>query len=194
MEAIVKRWLLVSICVFFGPLSAQDDHSTVYSSGNHKQLFTRSAGFWSKPDDEEKSDFFSTLTAPKSQRENWYKVSPYVAEFWCTISNIGFIYVGLKQKSPELLFAGIASAVSHTIPKQWLLLVDKIGVAVVASKVIREYKVVCNNPILIIPAVLAASINMSDAYLARNKGQTWPHVVWHLSSALLANEFLKQIK
>jgi protein-tyrosine phosphatase len=155
--------------------------------------FERGPGFWSTPKDEANKTFFSALTDPKSQRENWYKVTPYVAEFWCTVSNIGFICVGLQQNSPELVCAGIASAVSHTIPKQWLLGVDKLGVALVLSKVIREYGTIVNNPWLLAPLGIACLINVTDAYLARNHAQTWPHVVWHLSSALFANEFLKQI-
>ncbi len=154
--------------------------------------FERKAGYWNGPSDENNTSFFGTLTNPKSQREDWYKVTPYIAEFWCTISNIGFIAAGIHCKSPELLFAGAASIVSHSIPKQWLLYVDKIGVLIVLSKVIREHKTLTNNPWLLIPVGIAGAINVTDAYLARNKGLTWPHVVWHLSSALLAYDFLRR--
>ena len=164
------------------------------TSDSNKGLFEREAGFWSNPSDEQNKGFFSKLTDSQSQRENWYKVSPYIGEFWCALSNVGFIYVGIKHKSPELLFAGVASIISHCIPKQWLLYVDKLGVLVVLSKVIREYKVVMDNPRLLAPVGLAVSINATDAYLARNKGVTLPHVVWHLSAAVLANEFLKIVK
>jgi hypothetical protein len=156
--------------------------------------FTRGPGFWTQPADEKIKSIFGALTNLNSQRENWYSVSPYIGEFWCTISNLGFIYVGIKHGSPELLFAGIASAVSHTIPKQWLLTVDKVGVFIVASKVIRERQVLKENPWLLLPVALAASINFSDAYLARHQSQTWPHVVWHLSSALFADIFLTYMK
>lgn len=155
--------------------------------------FERGPGFWSSPKDEADKSFFGALTDPKSQRENWYKVTPYIAEFWCTVSNIGFIYVGLKHNSPELVCAGIASIVSHTIPKQWLLAVDKIGVALVLSKAVREYSTLVRNPWLLAPLAIAGLINVSDAYLTRNHAQTWPHVIWHLSSAAFANEFLKRI-
>lgn len=154
------------------------------------QMFTRNEGFWSNPEDENKKGFWEQLTEPKSQRENWYAVTPYIAEFLCTVSNVGFLYVGLQHNSPELIFAGIASILSHSIPKEWLLKVDKIGVALVLSKLIRNYATVLDKPVLLIPAALAGAINLADTYLARNKGLTWPHVVWHFSSAYLAHLFL----
>lgn len=153
-------------------------------------FFERKKGFWSSPADEAKVGFFDKLTDQKSQREDWYQVTPYVAEFWCTVSNVGFIVVGVHQNSPELVFAGAASIVSHTIPKKWLLTVDKIGVLVALSKFAREYKVVINNPSLLIPIAALGAVNMIDAYLARVKGKTWPHVVWHLSAATVANYVL----
>src|SRR5438105_3611497 len=76
-------------------------------------LFERGAGYCSNPADEGSALFFKALTAPESQRENWYAVTPYIAEFWCALSNAGFIYAGIKQKSPELVFAGCASIASH---------------------------------------------------------------------------------
>jgi hypothetical protein len=164
------------------------------SSTSSNVLFERGEGFWSNPDDESKQDFFGKLTDAKSQREDWYTVSPYIAEFLCTISNIGFIYVGIKHNSPELLFAGVASALSHSIPKQWLNIVDKIGVLFVLSKVLREYNVIKNNPIFLTHLGALGILQIIDAYMARNQGKTLPHVVWHLSAALVAHEFLKLCK
>ena len=154
-------------------------------------LFERGGGYWSKPKDELLEGYFTKLTNPQSQRENWYAVSPYIAEFWCALSNAGFLYAGIKHKCPELIFAGAASALSHAIPKQWLLHLDKIGVALVLAKVIRERKIVANHPWIFGLVGAAGMINVLDTYLARNKGVTWPHVLWHISAALLADQFLK---
>lgn len=157
-------------------------------------LFERGEGFWTKPQDEKSTNFFTRLTDSQSQRENWYKISPYVAEFWCAVSNIGFIYVGIQHKSPELICAGLASIISHSIPKQWLLTVDKLGVALVASKIIREHNAIAHNPMIIAPLAAAGAINLADAYLARKKGFTVPHVIWHLSAAYSAHLFLKALQ
>jgi hypothetical protein len=150
-------------------------------------LFERKKGFGSSPADEKNVGFFDKLTDKKSQREDWYQVSPYVAEFWCTVSNAGFIIAGIHQNSLELVFAGAASIASHMIPKQWLLTVDKIGVVVALSKLVHEYKVLIDRPFLLVPIAALGAINMTDAYLARLKGKTWPHVVWHLSAAAVAD-------
>lgn len=155
--------------------------------------FERGAGYWTTPADEGSTAFFKALTASQSQRENWYAVTPYIAEFWCALSNAGFIYAGIKNKSPELVFAGCASIASHAIPKQWLLYVDKLGVALVVLKAIRERATLQKNPKLLLPIIALGLINGADAYLARNKGFTWPHVLWHLSAAYISNSLLQQI-
>ncbi len=164
---------------------------TVLPRKINKPAFDRGEGYWSKPEDEAIKSIFGRLTDINSQRENWYKVTPYIAEFWCAVSNAGLIYVGLQHNSPELIFAGAASAVSHSIPKQWLLTVDKIGVFVVLTKLAREYEVLVNNPWLVAPIAAAGVINLMDAHISREKGETWPHVVWHLSTATIADLFLR---
>lgn len=176
MNCVIK-FLLFVVLISYAPLTMA--------------MFERGDGFWTSQCDEAKIDFFGKLTDPKSQRENWYKVSPYVAEFLCTISNAGFIYAGIQNSCPELILAGVASILSHSIPKQWLLYVDKLGVALVISKVVREYQIVIDNPILVTPLALAGLINAADAFLARKKGWTLPHVAWHLSAAALAHYFLQ---
>ncbi len=158
------------------------------------QLFSRGAGYWSTPKDESNTSFFGKLTDAASQREDWYSVTPYCAEFWCTLSNAGFLYVGAKHKSPELIFAGLASIASHSIPKQSLLYVDKLGVLVVLSLFARKYQSFIDNPKLLIPVLGLGAINFTDMYMARQKGKTWPHVVWHLSAALVADYVLSSIK
>ncbi|OJU81722.1 MAG: hypothetical protein BGO10_07485 [Chlamydia sp. 32-24] len=156
--------------------------------------FDRTNGKWSNKAQEDQKKFFIKLKNSKSQREDWYKVTSYIAEFWCTLSNIGFFYVGLKQRSLEILFAGLASTLSHAVPKQWLATVDKIGVAVVLARFIKDSKTKFSHPFVLMPLVIAGVINLSDTYLARVKGKTWPHVVWHLSAAFLANSGFNYLK
>lgn len=137
---------------------------------------------------------FSKETEPESHRENWYAVTPYIAEFWCTLSNIGFLYVGWKHKSPELLFAGCASILSHAVPKQWLLYIDKVGVLVGLSKFAREYKTIQNQPTLLLPLLGIGALNTLDRYVARQHGKTWSHILWHLGAAAIADYALTRLK
>lgn len=157
-------------------------------------LFSRGPGVWTNPSQENLTGFFEKLTDVNSQRENWYQVTPYVAEFWCTVSNVAIIYSGIVNDSLELVFAGVASTVSHAIPKQWLLQVDKLGVLVVAMRALKDYQVLIENPKLLIPLVGAVSLNLIDAHLARSTGATWPHIVWHCTSAGLVGHFFNLAK
>lgn len=152
--------------------------------------FSRGVGFWTQPADEQATGFFQKLTPAESQREDWYKVTPYVAEFWCAVSNAALLGVGLYHGSPEIIFAGSASVVSHAIPKQWLLYIDKLGVLCVALKVARTYPVILNNPWLLVPIAGAVGLNIADVYFARKKGSTIPHVAWHCAAAAAAGMYL----
>jgi len=121
-------------------------------------------------------------------------VTRYVAEFWCTVSNIGFFYVAWRYNCWELLVAATASVLSHAIPRQWLLTLDKLGVALVISKLARHYTIVVVHPWLIVLLGLSAFINMLDTYVARVHGQTWAHILWHLSSAFVASVVLGHLE
>jgi len=152
-------------------------------------MFTRHHGYWSKPE----TNFFNKLH--NSQREDWYTISIYVAEFWCTVSNIPFLVVAYWHVSWELLFAAVASIVSHTVPKQWLLMVDKFGVLVAFSKLVRNYKVI-DWQIGVLICVVAA-INRMDMWLARRQKRLvwpWPHVLWHVSCACVAHIVLTKLR
>lgn len=163
----------------------KDALSTVFwADANTQTKFSRADGYWSK----------EGLVDPKSQREDWYKVRPYISEFWCTVSNVGFLVVGARHRSWELVFAGCASIASHSIPKQWLLTLDKVGVAIVLTKFIAAYPLIRQHPWLIAPAVVTGLVSAIDVYLARKYGTTWSHVVWHLTSAACADIFLSHMK
>lgn len=62
--------------------------------------FTRGTGYWST---------YAAPTEESSQRENWYAISPYMGEFWCAVTSLPIIVVGVYQMCPPLVFAGLAS-------------------------------------------------------------------------------------
>ena len=139
-------------------------------------MFQRPKGYWHGP-----------FTDVKSQREDWYQISRYIAEFWCTVSNIGFLLVAWRHQSLELLFAGIASILSHAIPKPYLLLLDKFGVFLALTKLVQTFAF---DPFILMLLAALALVQALDVHLARNYAQTWPHVVWHLSAAFVADVYL----
>jgi hypothetical protein len=58
-------------------------------------MFTRDRGYWGVCQ-AKRTNFFNKLH--NSQREDWYNVTIYVAEFWCTVSNIPFLVVGTGMR------------------------------------------------------------------------------------------------
>jgi hypothetical protein len=169
-------------------------HAALDRGQGFQTPFSRGRGYWSKPEDEANTGYFSRLAEPETQREDWYKITPYISEFWCSLSNLGLLYVGLKHQSPEVLGAGLASMAYHSIPKQWLLHVDRAGVAFVLLKLATEYKTIQENPLFLTYPLAVAAINGIDVYLGQYQGKTWPHVLWHLSAAWMANSFLSATK
>jgi hypothetical protein len=169
-------------------------HAVLDRGKGFKAPFSRGKGYWSSPNEEANTGFFNRLAEPESQREDWYSVTPCISEFWCAISNMGLISVGLKYQSPEVICAGLASFAYHSYPKQWLLYVDRIGVAFALLKFAREYQVLKENPHLLVLPVAVGAINLLDVYLGQYKGKTWPHVAWHLSAAAMAAYFLSHLK
>ena len=186
-------------------------NSLCLTAGDGKEILNRRQGFWSTPEGENNHGWFSELTHPKSQREDWYEATPYIAESLCTISNIGFFVVAAKNMGKHPIgsmatgIAGITSTVSHAIPKQWLNTVDKICAAAAVVGVGYECVNLCEGKIgpnlgnanLIIPLIATGAIYVTDTYLGqckskRYKSQKWIHSAWHILAAITLNAFLSQ--
>jgi len=187
-KRMLKEWYMcIRMYVIFMLLCACG--LGMYGSG-----FSRGGGYWTTPADEARTDVFGRLMDVQSQRENWYTVTPYIAELWCTLSNAGFLYVAYRHSSWETAVAGLASAASHAIPRQWLHTADMLGIATVLTKVARNYHTIRRHPSVIACGAIAGIVNRADAYLARTYGWTWPHVLWHLTAAGCIDYFLSSIE
>jgi hypothetical protein len=151
--------------------------------------FSRKSGYWSSTNE---NSFFGKLTNPESQREDWYVVSPYIAEFWCALSNIALFYVGCKFKNIPLILAATVSIISHTIPKQSFLILDKfVAIFAVITIAVQYRSFINDNPTMsIFLFSLLASLNIFDTIVARRYAITWSHVIWHLGAAGIAYIFL----
>src|SRR5579871_2728798 len=67
------------------------------------ESLVRQEGYWTTEqdlkmddDDNKNKKFFYEVTRRDHQRESFYAVTPYIAEFYSTISNAGFLYVASK--------------------------------------------------------------------------------------------------
>lgn len=130
--------------------------------------------------------FFSKPTDKKSQREDYYQYSNYLAEYWCTLSNIGLFAVGCYYGDFATLAAATFSALSHAIPSQRLHDLDMLGVAGVLGKAINNYDVILKRSDVIATGTAALAINVIDTVLTRkhrDKIGPWLHVAWHIAAA-----------
>lgn len=134
-----------------------------------------------------------SLTPATSQREAWFQVTPWIAEFWCCLSNVGFLYVAYRHQAKGVAFAGVVSMVSHAIPWKPLLWLDKVGVLVaLGSTASRLWAKGITFPVLLRGAMSLVCLNGLDFVLSKNQNLwPWPHIFWHLGSAALAFYFLK---
>lgn len=122
----------------------------------------------------------------KSQRENWYEISPYIAEFACFTSNLAILGVGIHDNSYSTIFAGLMSAFSHAIPMQFTHDLDMLGVASIGLVVTYNTYTVLNSNSALYSGLFALAMNATDTILSRKYSKTfgsWLHVGWHLSAA-----------
>lgn len=133
--------------------------------------------------------FLSEVTAQKSVREAYYQHSDYIAEFFCTLSNLGFFAVAYHYKDYAALLAGTFSALSHAIPSQRLHDLDMLGVFIALFKVAMNYKVLLDNPDVLAVGAGALALNGLDTFIARffpEQVETISPVIhscWHLGAA-----------
>lgn len=136
--------------------------------------------------------FLTALTAKKSQREDYYKYSSYLAEYFCTISNLGLFAVAYYYGDYAILAAATFSALSHAIPLQRLHDLDMLGIFIIFSKAMLNYKVIMERPEVLAWAAGAMTVNILDTVITRthlNKIGPSLHVAWHLAAAFALYKF-----
>jgi hypothetical protein len=132
--------------------------------------------------------FLTTITNEKSKREEYYLYSNFIAEFFCTISNLGLFAVGIYFEDFAILLAATFSAISHAIPLQRLNELDKLGVLIIFVKALINYKIFLERPELFAWGAGALAINVLDTFITpRYLEKIGPslHVIWHLAAALV---------
>lgn len=129
----------------------------------------------------------SKLTDVKSQREDFYVTNEYIAEWYACISNVGFLLVGVYFMQFSLFLAGICSILSHAIPWQSLLTLDKVAAIIACVDLLHNYENIYKYKLIIGPFILFA---ISEIYISRkynfSKYRITPHVLWHLGAAAVA--------
>lgn len=132
-----------------------------------------------------------------SMRERPYAVCPFVAEFWCTVSNAAFFAVALYNRSWTVFLAGAASTLSHAIPLRVLHHLDMLAVGAVALRLAMHHRALVAHPPLLALGALAVGVNLLDTYLSRphfDRVAPIPHVMWHCTAALFLHRVCAVIR
>jgi hypothetical protein len=170
------KQILVSI--IFLTIASNSSYAMNHAMNNDKPCELtkhRQNGDWFHPSIKE--------TSRENQREPWHRLSHYIAEPLCTISNIPFFLVAhvVKNSSPlsaaALNFAGSASALSHAIPYQFLNNIDQIGAWAATAAVAYDANLyttdgltaALHNQKKLFALAAVGAIKFTDMYVARSK-------------------------
>jgi hypothetical protein len=142
------------------------------------------------------SEFLLEPTRKASQREDYWKTTNWIAEFFCTISNIGLFLVAFYYRDTATFFAALFSALSHAFPYQRLHDLDILGVVIVGIKVMYHLPHLLQYKDLILTGGFALLINLIDTLLTRrylNIIGPIIHVIWHISVTFALYRFNQTI-
>jgi len=134
--------------------------------------------------------------------EPLYLVSPYIAEFWNTVSNINFIYYSLRYGPYSnhklgylfLANAGICSMIQHGTMLWWSWYVDMFGIYLMLSWCVynRVWQHVSRKN-MIYAALLFAIQSIDNMGWLRFIPPPNVHMLWHLNIANVAHYSLMEL-
>lgn len=139
--------------------------------------------------------FLTELTNKESQCEDHYRYSEHLAEYFCTLTNVGFFAVAAYYGDYAALLAGTFSAVSHAIPLKRLNELDKFAAMLASLKILYNYDVVLNSPTVLMAGITTLTFGGID--LGIRYGKLKPledyrgalHCAWHLAAACTLYKF-----
>jgi hypothetical protein len=144
-------------------------------------------------------------TTTSAAHEEWFTYSYYIAEFWSTLSCIGFFmvsYIGLvygNQNNTNIYYAvalcGFASVLSHITVKRSMLWFDYFGVFCNGLAMLMNMDAVmvaCYKTNILYAALFTVFMGICDVfnkYYAKRR-HSLVHSVWHLSVAFTMSYFI----
>ena len=134
---------------------------------------------------------------PMRQMEDFYNISPYIAEFWNTLTNLPFILFGSYHiiftelhfntfnTYILLIMAGIASAYHHATPNPSTIIIDYIPIILSIAYILYNSMVYHFSYFSWILLVVSIGVLIYD-----NKFRPFGfkgHCVWHFLIAITTN-------
>lgn len=136
--------------------------------------------------------FLTEYTDNSSCCEEHYLHSENIAEFYCTLTNIGFFAVGFYYQDYATLAAAIFSTISHAIPLKGLIALDILAANFVFLKVLSNYPLLVSYPNILTAGLVTFTFGALDKFVGRNHLDTFGslfHSAWHLSAAFALFNF-----
>lgn len=136
---------------------------------------------------------FSSMRFPR-KLEQFYAVSPWVAEWHNTLSNFPFILLGLAglwrfndaEEDIELwgwyIAAGICSAFHHATPWKWTIWLDWLPIAVSAAMIIQK-GIIYEASIHTCMMLGMAFHSLLEDHCCTKMQVPWGHYHWHFLAA-----------
>ena len=128
------------------------------------------------------------------EREKFYQVTPYIAEFWNTISNILLILVGVyrlftqdmsllsQQLYTLMILCGFCSGIHHATPQDWTIVIDWIPIASSIYIVFMNNVIFYMDTYTIVVTAIVITWFLSDQFLHLTDPRIG-HSLWHIGAA-----------
>ena len=144
------------------------------------------------------SEFYGKTGLCKRKHEKFYNVSPYIAEFWNTLTNLPFILIGLYnilyyQLDFNLMVAyllligcGIGSSIHHASHEEWTIVIDWIPILSSIIFALWSGIVYSMSAITLVLTIFAFTILFTD-HAFTPMPVPWGHCLWHILASIAVN-------
>lgn len=135
----------------------------------------------------------TTFRMRQRRFEPLFATSPWVAEFWNTVSNAPFVIIGLLRLAYgtriPLMYAmytctGVASAIHHATVPAWTVVIDWVPISASILLAFHTKVWVYTSLVSCVKCILAFSILATDHLRRELIPPPWGHVMWHIVAAL----------
>ena len=136
------------------------------------------------------------------KRETLFRIVPFIAEFWNTISNLPFILIGFcrlwEGTSLTLLYSlmicmGVCSGIHHAIRSRWLLILDWIPIIITKGVILQHsYWLHISWTSYLLGSIATVVLVIDHVYTPIPV--PWGHVFWHVLAAFALDNAYQSIE
>lgn len=135
-------------------------------------------------------------------RETGYTHSPHVHEFWCSISNLPFIGIGLLRLYegdlvvPYILYIimGCFSFIHHATKSDRTIILDWIGIIALQYEVFRLAFYESIQLVTVFQTLLSFLVLLDDHFFQHVIPVPWGHTFWHILASFTIDNLLQDMK